>query len=160
MLVNLQRVRQASVEVNGAIVGAIDRGLVLYIAIDRSDITSQDQLQPTPIIQLAQRIPRMRLFPDSDSHFASDLHAVSGAALCISQFTLPGRTSKGTRPSFERAAKPDLARAGFDLFCDTLSEHVPVAKGVFAADMTIRSEQDGPITLWLGTSQAETPWLA
>ena len=159
VIVSVQRVKQASVSVNNAVVGAIERGLLLLVAVDESDV-SDDTLTIEPIDRLAQKVSRLRVFPTDGSHFGASLSDVDGSALCISQFTLPGRTRKGTKPSFEKAADAKFGLEGYQYFCQALAQYVGVQTGEFGADMTIQSTMDGPVTLLLGTNQAEAPWLS
>ncbi len=161
-MVVVQRVAEASVYANSRLSGRIGRGLLLYVAIDRSDLDQKGQLCNANIQTMAHKIPSMRLFSEAkeQSHFISSLRDIKGQVLCVSQFTLPGRTNKGTRPSFERAAPAEQAEQGYNTFCDLLAaQDIVVQRGVFGADMRVHSINDGPVTLLLGSKEAETPWL-
>jgi len=145
MRVVLQRVRRASVSVGGEVVGAIERGLLLLVGIAHGDTPAQADW-------LARKIAALRVFsaPDGGSHFDRSLLDVGGAALVVSQFTLYGDARKGRRPDFTGAARPELAAPLVDYFCRTLeAQGVPVAQGVFGADMQVSLVNDGPVTLIL-----------
>jgi len=141
----LQRVRRASVSVNGQVVGAIERGVLLLVGIAHGDT-------PAHADWLARKIAGLRVFPalDGGSHFDRSLLEVGGAALVVSQFTLYGDARKGRRPDFTSAARPEQAAPLVDYFCRALAaQGVPVAQGVFGADMQVDLVNDGPVTLIL-----------
>jgi len=145
MRVVLQRVRRASVSVNGQVVGAIERGVLLLVGIAHGDT-------PAHADWLAKKIAGLRVFPalDGGSHFDRSLLEVGGAALVVSQFTLYGDARKGRRPDFTSAARPEQAAPLVDYFCRALAaQGVPVAQGVFGADMQVDLVNDGPVTLIL-----------
>lgn len=141
----LQRVTQASVTVEGRIVGEIGRGVLILLGVTHEDTPAQADW-------LAARIATLRVFRalDGPSHFDRSLLDVAGAALVVSQFTLYGETRKGRRPDFTRAARPDVAKPLIDYFCDQLRRQgVRVETGVFGADMAVTLVNDGPVTLVL-----------
>lgn len=141
----LQRVTQASVTVEGRIVGEIGRGVLILLGVTHEDTPAQADW-------LAARIATLRVFRalDGPSHFDRSLLDVAGAALVVSQFTLYGETRKGRRPDFTRAARPDVAEPLIDYFCDQLRRQgVRVETGVFGADMAVTLVNDGPVTLVL-----------
>jgi D-tyrosyl-tRNA(Tyr) deacylase len=145
MRVVLQRVRRASVSVNGQVVGEIERGVLLLVGIAHGDT-------PAHADWLARKIAGLRVFPalDGGSHFDRSLLEVGGAALVVSQFTLYGDARKGRRPDFTGAARPEQAAPLVDYFCRALeAQGVPVAQGVFGADMQVDLVNDGPVTLIL-----------
>jgi D-tyrosyl-tRNA(Tyr) deacylase len=145
MRVVLQRVRRASVSVNGQVVGAIERGVLLLVGIAHGDT-------PAHADWLARKIAGLRVFPalDGGSHFDRSLLEVGGAALVVSQFTLYGDARKGRRPDFTSAARPEQAAPLVDYFCRALAaQGVPVAQGVFGADMQVDLVNDGPVTMIL-----------
>jgi D-tyrosyl-tRNA(Tyr) deacylase len=145
MRVVLQRVRRASVSVNGQVVGAIERGVLLLVGIAHGDT-------PAHADWLARKIAGLRVFPalDGGSHFDRSLLEVGGAALVVSQFTLYGDARKGRRPDFTSATRPEQAAPLVDYFCRALAaQGVPVAQGVFGADMQVDLVNDGPVTLIL-----------
>jgi D-tyrosyl-tRNA(Tyr) deacylase len=147
----VQRVREARVEVDGAVVGAIGVGLLVLVGITHGDREREAEW-------LAAKVAGLRIFPDDAGLMNRDLAAVGGAVLSVSQFTLYGDASRGRRPSFTRAARPDHARALFDRFNAALAaQGIPVATGRFGADMDVHLTNWGPVTLWL---EAEAPAAA
>jgi len=143
MIALLQRVSSASVTVEGAVVGAIDSGLLVLIGIQPEDTEAKGE-------QLLRRVLDYRVFADADGRMNRSLREVSGGLLLVSQFTLAADTTRGLRPSFTSAAAPDVARQIFDsLLRFANSVHGPVASGVFGADMKVALVNDGPVTFWL-----------
>lgn len=141
MVVVVQRVSHASVAVDGREVSRIGRGLLLLVGIAEGDALPQ-------VEDMARQVARMRVFADGSGRLASCLPEVGGEALAVSQFTLLGDFAKGNRPSFQRAARPEVARPLFDAFLLALGRELgrPVASGVFGADMRVSLENDGPVT--------------
>jgi len=150
MRVLVQRVSRAEVRVDGAVVGAIGRGLLLLAGIGQED--SEAVLGP-----MAQKIVNMRIFAPEDpsqSHFDRSLLDVGGAVLAVSQFTLHANCRKGRRPSFSDAAAPGRAEALFDGFVEALrSAGVEVQTGVFGAMMEVDLVNEGPVTIWLDSRE-------
>jgi len=143
MRVLVQRVSQASVEVDGKIVGRIQRGLLIYLGMEKGD--SQKEIQ-----FMADKIVNLRIFPDeNDKMNLSILDVPSGAVLSISQFTLASHIKKGRRPDFNNAMPPSEAEDLYNQFNQTVSVHVPVETGVFGAMMNIKSINQGPVTFIL-----------
>ena len=143
MIALLQRVSSASVTVEGAIVGAIEQGLLVLIGIQPEDTEAKGEL-------LLRRVLNYRIFADADGRMNRSLRDVAGGLLLVSQFTLAADTARGLRPSFTSAAAPDVARNLFDsLLRFANSTHAPVASGVFGADMKVALVNDGPVTFWL-----------
>jgi D-tyrosyl-tRNA(Tyr) deacylase len=146
MRVVLQRVKQASVSVEGVMVSEIQHGVLLLAGITQTDTEVQ-------IDWMAKKIATLRIFPalDGPSGFDRSLIDVAGGALVVSQFTLYGEARKGRRPDFIQAARPEQAASLVDLFAVRLrAEGVPhVAQGVFGADMQVALVNDGPVTLIL-----------
>lgn len=147
MRVVLQRVSEASVAVDGETVGAIGRGILLLVGIERGD-TSAD------VAALARKVPRLRLFPHPVDASARPMDAsvvdVGGACLAVSQFTLLASVRKGNRPGFTDAEDPPRAEALFDAFVGALrAEGVVVETGRFGAAMAVSLVNDGPVTLLL-----------
>ncbi|MFK7927851.1 MAG: D-aminoacyl-tRNA deacylase [Myxococcota bacterium] len=141
----LQRVTRASVTVDGAIVGAIDTGLLVLLGVGPDDTETQVQW-------LARKVAGLRIFEDDAGKMNHSVLDIDGAALVVSQFTLYGDVRKGRRPSFVGAAHPDLANPMYERFCEALSSlGVPVQKGIFAADMKVELLNDGPVTLVIDT---------
>ena len=146
----LQRVASASVAINGRIAGQINRGLLVLLGIEQPDTATDGAW-------LAQKLVRLRLFPDDDGQMNRSIVDVGGDILLVSQFTLHASTQKGTRPSFNRAARPDQARPLYELFITQLAAALgrPVATGEFGAMMQIALVNDGPVTLVIDTRQRE-----
>lgn len=139
----VQRVRQASVVVAGDVVGEIGAGLLALVAVAEGD--GDEQLR-----WMAEKIVRLRIFADDDGRFDRSLLDVGGSLLSVSQFTLMGDVRKGTRPSFTRAAAPELAQPAWERFNDLVREQgVHVACGRFAASMQVSLVNDGPVTIVL-----------
>lgn len=147
MRVLLQRVSYASVTVADQVVGQIERGLLLFIGVAPDDTDQQAQT-------LVEKIIHLRIFADQQGKMNLSLLDVQAEILAVSQFTLYADTRKGRRPSFVNAAPPDHANHLFELFKHSLSAHdITVASGIFGADMQVDLRNDGPVTIWLDTSQ-------
>ncbi len=139
----LQRVSQARVDVDGQTIGAIERGLLVLVGIQRAD--NQDNA-----LRLLERLLGYRVFPDAAGRMNLSLASVGGGLLLVPQFTLAADTHKGMRASFSSAAAPESAQ---DLFLHLVelarARHNPVACGRFGADMQVSLTNDGPVTFWL-----------
>lgn len=143
MKVVLQRSRQAKVEVNGEVVGEIDKGFVLLVGITHDDKEEDAKY-------LADKIAHLRVFEDEEGKMNRSILDEKGSILSISQFTLYGDTKKGRRPNFMNAAKPDYAKALYDQFNEFLQKHeLLVQTGIFGAMMDVHLINDGPVTLIL-----------
>ena len=143
MRVLLQRVREASVEVDGETVGKIGRGFLLFTGIGHGDTEAE-------IEWMARKVAGLRIFEDADGKMNLPLSAVDGACLVVSQFTLYGDCRKGFRPGFTGAAGPEAGREGVARFVRALEAHgVRVETGQFQAHMDVKLWNDGPVTLWL-----------
>ncbi len=146
MLALIQRVRRASVTIDGAVVGAIGPGLLVLVCAEQGDT----QLQAD---KLLAKILKLRIFSDTQGKMNRCVQELDGAGqhgglLVVSQFTLAADTSGGNRPSFTQAAAPDLGRALYDyLVQQARGAHSEVATGVFAADMQVELVNDGPVTI-------------
>ena len=141
----LQRVARASVTVDGEVVGHIGPGLLVLVGIGHGD---DDALADS----MAGRVADLRIFRDDEGKTNRSVVDVEGSALVISQFTLYGDTRKGRRPSFLDAAPPDQGEALYLRFAHALAARgVPVARGVFGAEMEVELVNDGPMTIWLDT---------
>jgi D-tyrosyl-tRNA(Tyr) deacylase len=139
----VQRVREASVLVEGEVVGRCGRGLVVLLGVARSD--GEDEAT-----RLAAKVARLRVFANADGRLDLSLADLGGDSLVVSQFTLLADTRKGHRPSFTEAAAPELAEALYERFCEALAEQgVGVARGVFGARMEVSLVNDGPVTIVL-----------
>lgn len=146
MRVVLQRVSRASVTVDGAEIASIGRGFLLLVGVGHGDT-------PADAERLARKIAGLRIFADAEGAMNLDLAQVAGEVLVVSQFTLYGDTRKGRRPSWTDAADPTAAAPLVTALADSLErEGVPVARGVFGADMQVSLVNDGPVTLVLDPS--------
>jgi D-aminoacyl-tRNA deacylase len=135
----VQRVARASVTPGGS----IRAGVCVLLGIAAGD-------DEAAVVRLAEKIARLRIFPDDDGKFDRSLLDTGGAALVVSQFTLIADTAKGNRPSFGGAARPDVAEPLYERFCAALRElGVEVATGVFGAKMEVELVNDGPVTIVL-----------
>jgi D-tyrosyl-tRNA(Tyr) deacylase len=149
MRVLIQRVKKASVYVNGAAISAINRGLLLFVGIGRED--SQDDYR-----FMANKISKMRIFEDDQGKMNKDIKQVDGQILSISQFTLYADTRKGNRPGFDKSAEPETARDYWHQFNNLLREKgILVREGVFAANMDVEIINDGPVTIWLESGEGQ-----
>lgn len=143
MRVLLQRVSQASVTINGRVVGEIGIGFALLVGFTQTDTLDEVQWMTDKVVGL-------RVFNDGDGKMNCDLTTVGGRILVVSQFTLYGDTAKGRRPSFIDAARPETAIPLYEAFLASLrSSGVAVASGEFGADMQVALVNDGPVTLML-----------
>lgn len=147
MRVVLQRVSRASVAVDGQPVTTVGKGYVALVGIAIDDDEAK-------VEAMAQRTAGIRLFPNPDNPDAKPIDVaigdVDGSILAVSQFTLCADTSRGRRPSFVAAARPEVAEPLFDLYCTRLVElGIPVGKGVFGAHMDVELVNDGPVTIVL-----------
>ncbi|WP_066922929.1 D-aminoacyl-tRNA deacylase [Murdochiella massiliensis] len=143
----LQTVKEASVTIDGEIVGAINRGYLIYLGVGPDDTKEE-------VVRLWTKIRKLRVFMDSQGKTNLDLAAVQGNVLLVSQFTLFASIKKGNRPSFATAAPPALAEALYNEMIALIREDLPdVQTGRFGADMLVSSINDGPFTLWIDTDE-------
>jgi D-tyrosyl-tRNA(Tyr) deacylase len=146
MRVVLQRVSRASVSIEGRPVGAIEAGLCLLVGFSHADTTEQ-------VEWMAEKVSGLRIFADAEGKMNLALADAGGALLVVSQFTLYGDASRGRRPSFIDAARPEVAIPLYEGFCEALRRRgLTVATGVFGAEMLVAIENDGPVTLILERS--------
>lgn len=149
----LQRVSRASVTVDGQVVGAIDRGLLILLGVGEGDTEAE-------VAWLADKIAGLRIFPDEEGKMNLGLVELGLGALVVSQFTLLADTRKGKRPSFIKAAHPSVAVGLYERFCHEIAVRGarPVERGVFGAHMDVMLVNDGPVTLVIDTPpRAEAP---
>jgi D-tyrosyl-tRNA(Tyr) deacylase len=147
----IQRVTRGSVTINNQKYSEIDQGIVILLGVKESD-TDEDAKY------LAQKCAQLRIFEDENEKMNLSVLDIKGRALVISQFTLYGDTRKGNRPSYIEAAKPELAEALYDKFCEYLKKHIGdanVATGVFRAMMLVEIMNDGPVTVMVETRCAK-----
>lgn len=137
----VQRVRQARVEIEGEVVGAIDAGLLVLLCAERGD----GELQAD---RLLAKLLKLRIFSDEAGKMNRSVQDTGGGLLIVSQFTLAADLGAGNRPSFTSAAAPDEGRRLYDYFvAKARAAHPVVATGVFAADMQVHLVNDGPVTI-------------
>jgi D-tyrosyl-tRNA(Tyr) deacylase len=143
MIALIQRVSEARVRVGGELVGAIDRGVLALIGVQRGDTAES-------AVRLLERILAYRVFPDAEERMNLSLRAVDGGLLLVPQFTLAADTHKGTRAGFSTAAEPEEAQRLFTgLVARAQGLYAPVSAGVFGAHMQVSLVNDGPVTFWL-----------
>ncbi len=145
----VQRVSSAEVSVDGRTVGAIRRGFMVLLGVDAAD--GDDEIR-----WMAEKVAHLRVFPDEDGRMNRSLLDVGGEALVVSQFTLLADVSRGRRPSFAHAARPEYAEPMYERFCAALAGAGvrSVAQGVFGARMAVSLVNDGPVTFVLDTAPA------
>lgn len=146
----MQRVAAARVDTGGQVVAAIGAGLLVLAGFEEAD-TDAD------LVWMAGKLVRLRLFADAAGVMNRSLLDCQGDVLAVSQFTLFASTRKGNRPSWSRAARPDVAQPLFDRFVVHLTNEVrrPVATGIFAAEMQIHLINDGPVTVCIDSRRPE-----
>jgi len=143
MKVVLQRVSEASVQVDGKIAGEISHGLMLLIGVDENDENADADW-------LVKKVLDVRIFSDEDGKMNHSVKDIKGEILCISQFTLISDYKKGNRPSYIKAARPEKAIPLFDYFKDEIKKSgLKTESGIFGADMKVSLVNDGPVTLVL-----------
>ncbi len=139
----LQRVTEASVSVDGAVIGRTGPGLVILVCAMQGDTEAEAD-------KLAARVSKLRIFKDAEGKMNRSLVDIGGSALVVSQFTLAADTSRGNRPGFSSAAAPEDGRRLYEHFAGALSAlGVPVETGQFGADMQVSLVNDGPVTIWV-----------
>lgn len=139
----VQRVKSASVEIDNNIVGKIEKGFMVLIGITDTDTKETCDY-------LVDKLIKLRIFDDENNTMNYDIEKIGGSLLLVSQFTLYADASKGNRPSFIKAAKPEISKPLYEYFCDKCrSKNIHVETGVFGADMKVSLINDGPITIIL-----------
>ena len=146
----IQRVSHASVIIGGEVRAAIPRGLVVLLAVEEADT-------PEDLEWLSGKIARLRVFNDADGVMNRSVQEAGGEILVISQFTLFASTKKGNRPSYSRAARPEIAVPLYEAFVRRLAQDlgIPVHTGEFGADMQVSLTNDGPVTILFDTKVRE-----
>jgi len=143
----VQRVKEASVRVDGAVVGAIGGGLLVLLGVDEND-SGED------VRYIADKVAELRIFRDEDGKFNRSVEEVGGAVLVVSQFTVHGDCRRGRRPSFTRAARPEKAIPMYEAVVSALrARGLTTATGEFGAMMEVHLINDGPVTLLLDSEK-------
>jgi len=141
----IQRVKEASCYVEGKKIGAIDKGIVIFLGIEKEDEADDAEY-------LARKVVNLRIFEDCRGKMNLSLHQVNGEVLVIPQFTLLGDCRKGLRPNFIRAAPPEVAKRLYEIFVELIKREIgKVEKGKFGARMRVLVDNEGPVTLILNT---------
>jgi D-tyrosyl-tRNA(Tyr) deacylase len=135
-------VSEASVKVDGDVVGSIDTGLLVLLGVEKSDDEAKTK-------RMLERVTSYRVFEDDAGKMNLNVQDVGGSLLVVSQFTLPADTKKGTRAGFSRGAPPEQAKALYEKFVALSAQQLPTQSGIFAADMKVSLVNDGPVTFWL-----------
>jgi D-tyrosyl-tRNA(Tyr) deacylase len=146
----IQRVSSASLLANGQAMGEIESGLVVLIGIEDADAHADAEW-------LADKIAAMRIFSDEAGKMNLSIEETRGRIMVVSQFTLHASTRKGNRPSFIRAARPEVAIPLYEFFLQKIKSAVtqPIISGLFGADMKITLVNDGPVTIWIDSKNKE-----
>ncbi len=143
----VQRVKKASVCVNGQVTGAIDQGFLVLLGVGEGD--GDEDLS-----YITKKIAGLRIFEDEEGRMNRSLKEVGGSVLAVSQFTLYGDARHGMRPSFSAAEVPDVSEQYFERFKKAISDAgIPVASGLFGADMQVELINDGPVTILLDSKK-------
>lgn len=150
MRVLIQRVKEASVTVDGEVISLIHNGLLVFVGIEDDD-NRED------ILWLTKKIANIRLFDDENGVMNLSVIDAGGDILAVSQFTLMASTKKGNRPSYIKAAKPEISIPLYEEFCSEmeLAVNKPIGRGVFGADMKVRLLNDGPVTIFIDSKNRE-----
>lgn len=139
----IQRVKRASVTINESIYSSIGHGLLIFLGVEKQDEKSNAEA-------LAEKILKLRIFEDENEKMNKSVKDVSGEILVVSQFTLCGDTKKGTRPSFDKAASPEIANELYEYFVKCIKQsNLKTETGKFQAMMDVELINDGPVTFWV-----------
>ena len=146
----IQRVSSASVTIDNIISAEIQSGLLVFVGIEAAD--SQEDIQ-----WLSGKIANLRIFADENEVMNKSVKDIDGEILIVSQFTLHAMTAKGNRPSYIRAAKPEVAIPLYETFCNLATQKLgkPVQTGTFGADMKVELLNNGPVTIWIDSKNKE-----
>lgn len=143
----IQRVNQASVEVDGKVIGSIQKGFLVFVGVYDSDTKEIAD-------KMINKLVKMRIFADENGKTNLDINSVNGQLLIVSQFTLCADCRKGNRPSFTSAGAPDMANEMYEYIISKCREFVPVVEhGEFGADMKVDLSNDGPFTILLDSNE-------
>jgi D-tyrosyl-tRNA(Tyr) deacylase len=143
----IQRVAEAKVEVDSQVIGAVGRGLLVYLGVGKEDTETDAQF-------MADKLVNLRIFADQEGKMNRSVMEVGGGVLLVSNFTLQGDCRKGRRPGFDAAADPQLAEPLYEKVAELIArEDIPVAKGSFGAHMHVTSINDGPVTFLLDSKR-------
>ena len=150
MRVLIQRVKEASVTVDNEVISLIHNGLLVFVGITEDDDRED-------ILWLTKKIANIRLFDDENGVMNRSVIDAGGDILAVSQFTLMASTKKGNRPSYIKAAKPDISIPLYEEFCSEMEIAVnkPIQRGFFGADMKVRLLNDGPVTIFIDSKNKE-----
>ena len=150
MRVLIQRVKEASVTIDGEVISLIHNGLLVFVGITEDD-NRED------ILWLTKKIANIRLFDDENGVMNLSVMEAGGDILAVSQFTLMASTKKGNRPSYIKAAKPEISVPLYEEFCSEmeLAVNKPIQRGVFGADMKVKLLNDGPVTIFIDSKNRE-----
>lgn len=145
MKVLIQRVRKASVTIKDKVFSSIDKGILAFVGIEKGDTQAQ-------VEKAAKKIANLRIFPDENDKMNRSIIDVQGEMLIVSQFTLCGDCKKGTRPSFDKSAPPDIANQLYESFVKEVQNYgIKTQTGQFAAMMDVELINDGPVTFMIET---------
>lgn len=150
MRILIQRVKKASVTVDKELISLINKGLLVFVGICDED--SQEDIE-----WLTKKIANIRLFDDENGVMNLSVNDIGGEVLAVSQFTLMASTKKGNRPSYIKAAKPDISIPLYEQFCNELeiALNSPIKRGIFGADMKVELINDGPVTIYIDSKNRE-----
>ncbi len=143
MKILIQRVKEASVTIDGEVYSSINKGILAFVGVKKGDSIEM-------VEKLAEKIVNLRIFPDENDKMNRSLKDINGEMLIVSQFTLCGDCKKGTRPSFDKSEQPDTANKFYEAFIEAVKERgIRTATGRFGAMMDVALINDGPVTFML-----------
>lgn len=139
----IQRVKRASVTIDGELYSEISKGILIFLGVEKGDIKDNAD-------KLADKIVKLRIFEDENDKMNLSLADIGGEALIVSQFTLCGDCKKGTRPSFDKSAPPEIAQELYEYFIEQVkNRNISCKTGQFKAMMDVELVNDGPVTFWI-----------